>query len=38
DVTADGLAVSEIFTDLSFDELQKLTGVPLIDATQKAAA
>ena len=35
DVTADGLAVSEIFTDLSFDELQKLTGVPLIDATQR---
>ncbi|AOK44247.1 CoA transferase subunit B [Burkholderia vietnamiensis] len=38
DVTADGLAVSEIFTDLSFDELRKLTGVPLIDATRKAAA
>ena len=35
DATADGLAVSEIFTDLSFDELQKLTGVPLIDATQR---
>ncbi|AIO39422.1 CoA transferase subunit B [Burkholderia sp. AU19243] len=38
DVTSDGLAVSEIFTDLSFDELQKLTGVPLIDATRRAAA
>jgi hypothetical protein len=35
DVTADGLAVREIFTDLSFDELRKLTGVPLIDATRK---
>lgn len=38
DVTSDGLAVREIFTDLSFDALQALTGVPLIDATEKAEA
>ncbi len=38
DVTAEGLAVREIFTDLSFDELQALTGVPLVDATERAAA
>jgi 3-oxoadipate CoA-transferase beta subunit len=34
DVTPDGLAVREICSDIGFDELQKLTGVPLIDATQ----
>lgn len=38
DVISDGLAVREICAGLSFDELQQLTGVPLIDATQKAAA
>lgn len=31
DVTADGLAVREIIDGLAFDELQKITGVPLID-------
>jgi len=31
DVTTDGLKVVEIFNDLPFGELQKLTGVPLID-------
>jgi 3-oxoadipate CoA-transferase beta subunit len=32
DVTAAGLAVREILSDLSFEELQKLTGVPLLRA------
>ena len=31
DVTTDGLKVVEIFNDLPFGELQKVTGVPLID-------
>ena len=31
DVTPGGLAVREILADLSFDELQSLTGVPLMD-------
>jgi 3-oxoadipate CoA-transferase, beta subunit len=31
DVTANGLKVVEIFNDLAFGELQKVTGVPLID-------
>lgn len=30
DVTSDGLAVREILADISFNELQNLTGVPLI--------
>jgi 3-oxoadipate CoA-transferase beta subunit len=38
DVTADGLVVREIFSDIDFTELQKLTGIPLIDATQLAAS
>ena len=33
DVTPEGLAVREMVVDLSFDELQKITGVPLIDRT-----
>jgi 3-oxoadipate CoA-transferase beta subunit len=33
DVTPDGLAVREMVPELSFDELQKITGVPLIDKT-----
>jgi 3-oxoadipate CoA-transferase beta subunit len=33
DVTKDGLAVLEIVPGLSFEELQKITGVPLIDKT-----
>src|ERR1700756_1757057 len=37
DVTADGLVVREIFSDIDFDALHKLTGVPLIDGTQAAA-
>jgi 3-oxoadipate CoA-transferase beta subunit len=37
-VTADGLVVREIFSDIDFTELQKLTGIPLIDATQPAAS
>jgi 3-oxoadipate CoA-transferase, beta subunit len=36
DVTPDGLAVREIYSDIGFDELRKLAGVPLIDATQAA--
>ncbi len=31
DVTTNGLKVVEIFNDLPFGELQKVTGVPLID-------
>ena len=38
DVKPEGLVVREIFSDIDFDELQKLTGVPLIDATQAAAS
>ncbi len=30
DVTPAGLAVREILADIGFDELQKLTGVPLL--------
>lgn len=30
DVTSDGLKVVEICADIDFDELQKLSGVPLI--------
>ncbi|CAB3754463.1 3-oxoacid CoA-transferase subunit B [Paraburkholderia solisilvae] len=33
DVTPDGLVVREIFSDIDFPTLQKLTGVPLKDAT-----
>ncbi|MBB3002096.1 3-oxoacid CoA-transferase subunit B [Paraburkholderia tropica] len=38
DVTPDGLAVREIYSDIDFDALQKLAGVPLIDATQSRRA
>jgi len=38
DVTPDGLAVREIYSDIDFDALQKLAGVPLIDATQARRA
>jgi 3-oxoadipate CoA-transferase beta subunit len=38
DVTSDGLKVLEKVQGLSFGELQQLSGVPLIDATAKAAA
>ncbi|CAM2143921.1 MULTISPECIES: 3-oxoacid CoA-transferase subunit B [Paraburkholderia] len=38
DVTPDGLAVREIYSDIDFDALQKLAGVPLIDATQNRRA
>jgi len=38
DVTPEGLAVREIYSDLDFDALQKLAGVPLIDATQNRRA
>ncbi|MDB5840260.1 MAG: 3-oxoadipate CoA-transferase [Herminiimonas sp.] len=31
DVTPDGLAVHEILSDLGFDALQELTGIPLLD-------
>jgi 3-oxoadipate CoA-transferase beta subunit len=34
DVTPDGLAVREIIDGLSFAELERLTGIPLIDAPQ----
>jgi 3-oxoadipate CoA-transferase beta subunit len=32
DVTPDGLSVREILSDISFEELQQLTGVPLLRA------
>jgi 3-oxoadipate CoA-transferase, beta subunit len=38
DVTKEGLAVREICSDISFDALQKLTGIALIDATHAAAS
>src|ERR1700759_6400 len=38
DVTDKGLVVREIFSDLDFDALHKLTGVPLIDGTGTARA
>jgi 3-oxoadipate CoA-transferase beta subunit len=38
DVTPDGLKVIEMAAGLTFGELQQVTGVPLIDATAKAAA
>ena len=38
DVTPEGLRVIEKVGGLSFEELQRLSGVPLIDATAKAAA
>ena len=38
DVTPEGLAVREIYSDIDFDALQKLAGVPLIDATQNRRA
>jgi 3-oxoadipate CoA-transferase beta subunit len=38
DVTPDGLAVREIYSDIDFDALEKLTGVPLIDATKARRA
>jgi 3-oxoadipate CoA-transferase, beta subunit len=38
DVTPEGLAVREIYSDIDFDALQKLAGVPLIDATQARRA
>ncbi len=38
DVTEEGLVVREIFSDIDFDALLKLTGVPLIDGTQAARA
>ena len=38
DIGEDGLVVREIFSDIGFDELSKLTGVPLIDGTQAARA
>ena len=37
DVRADGLAVREMVEDLSFEELQAITGVPLINHTGEAA-
>jgi 3-oxoadipate CoA-transferase beta subunit len=36
DVTGDGLVVREIFSDIDFAKLQKLTGVPLKDGTKLA--
>jgi 3-oxoadipate CoA-transferase beta subunit len=36
DVTRDGLVVREIFSDIDFAKLQKLTGVPLRDGTKPA--
>ncbi|WP_213303114.1 3-oxoacid CoA-transferase subunit B [Paraburkholderia sacchari] len=38
DVTPEGLAVREIYSDIDFDALQKLAGVSLIDATQNRRA
>ncbi|SDD01258.1 3-oxoacid CoA-transferase subunit B [Paraburkholderia lycopersici] len=38
DVTPEGLAVREIYSDIDFDALQKLAGVPLIDATRNRSA
>jgi 3-oxoadipate CoA-transferase beta subunit len=38
DVTKEGLVVREIFSDVGFDELVKLTGVPMTDGTQAARA
>ena len=38
DVAPEGLRVIEKVGGVSFEELQRLTGVPLIDATAKAAA
>ena len=38
DVTPAGLVVREIFSDIDFAELQKLTGVPLIDGNAAARA
>jgi 3-oxoadipate CoA-transferase beta subunit len=38
DVTPEGLNVIERAPGLSFGELEELSGVPLIDATAKAAA
>jgi 3-oxoadipate CoA-transferase beta subunit len=38
DVTPQGLEVREIYSDIDFDALQKLAGVPLIDATQNRRA
>jgi len=38
DVTPEGLAVREIYSDIDFDALQALAGVPLIDATQNRRA
>ncbi|QYD72883.1 3-oxoacid CoA-transferase subunit B [Paraburkholderia edwinii] len=37
DVTRDGLVVREIFSDIDFETLQKLTGVPLKDGTKLPA-
>jgi 3-oxoadipate CoA-transferase beta subunit len=37
-VTEQGLVVREIFSDIDFDELLKLTGVPLTDGSQAARA
>ena len=38
DVTPEGLAVREIYSDIGFDELEKLAGVPLIDGTSNRRA
>jgi 3-oxoadipate CoA-transferase, beta subunit len=38
DVTDEGLVVREIFSDIGFAELEKLTGITLIDGTQHARA
>lgn len=38
DVTPDGLAVREIYSDIGFEALQTLAGVPLIDATKARRA
>ena len=38
DVTPDGLRVLEVVPGLAFDELVRLTGIPLADGTARAAA
>ncbi|WP_420477155.1 3-oxoacid CoA-transferase subunit B [Noviherbaspirillum sp. ST9] len=38
EVAADGLHVLEIYADIGFEELQELSGVPLIDSTDQGGA
>jgi len=38
DVTSRGLVASRLISGLSFDELQRLTGVPLLPSGARAAA